>query len=285
MKSASTACCCLSLGALAPLWQMNSESRGVAGGAADSLDLGVTILASHPRGYRLNPARSEWIRIPPESPLPDHLRHGEWQCVTTPLPDKDRVLATHIVEKALSVYPESFLAGCLDHVYIVGALRSQGLEKLGMYWDRSILVSAADLKTASDAFELCRTVHHEVSSIYFLRYYDRFPEAEWLACNPPDFRYHDQATAPPDEFPNRATEEDAAQGFATGYGRSDIENDFNTVVEHMFLPDEKFLRLLGRHARLREKARLVPRFLDEVDVHLKGCIDPAVAWILTEMRD
>jgi hypothetical protein len=104
-----------------------------------------------------------------------------------------------------------------------------------------------------------------------LRNYPQYLDRDaWKKNNPPAFEYGEGAVEAVKEnhadlILNPAL---CAQGFLCEYSQSELEMDFTTVAEHLFLGDAEFCSAMKKYAKLKAKRDLVIAFYRHLDPKL-----------------
>jgi hypothetical protein len=236
-------------------------------------------------GHYIDPytgVRIAWLpetdMFPPGWLTPEINAKGE------PLPDGEIVRSLRIVRRGMSKYPVKCLMNNLERVYVVGKLSYSGIEAGGTNGIKRVYLSNAGLEAGYTDRFIEESFHHEFSSVFLENHHDLFPETEWLRVNPPGFKYGgDPVQAVKDN--KSSLELDPAylaKGFMCQYGTSDLEDDFNTLVEKMFLGGPEFWDLVGKYPGIRKKTLLTIRFYHSMnpvftEKYFRGLPDSALA--------
>jgi hypothetical protein len=181
----------------------------------------------------------------------------------TDLPATDKGRAEALLSEALAVYPDGFLHRVVDRIILAGNIGFwSGQEVGGFYFDRGIAVNCRGMEPAY----ITRDIHHELSSL--VRRAATPADSAWTAANPPGFHYLSM-----DAY--RAMMRDGtsdttgpalyAEGFVRNYGKTTLDNDYNTYAERMFSDGPAFASLIKAYPRMRAKAQLVIASYVQVD--------------------
>lgn len=175
----------------------------------------------------------------------------------------DREVAIRAVRRALSKYPERLLADHLTRVVVVGSLRFSSIRAAGTNSIDTVYVACDG--DSQDFVE--ETVHHEFSSILLRSYRDRFPTHAWTRLNAKDFVYGESGVeailrhADSLEYDEEWNE----RGFLHEYAAATQEDDFNSIVEKLFMNDARLFEIGARFPVIAEKIRLTEQFYRAVD--------------------
>ena len=174
--------------------------------------------------------------------------------------DVDRAVAA--ILNGLDKYPDSVQSSNLGVVYLVQHLEIQGRQAGGIADPPTQRVYIAN------SYSTCwieRAFHHEFSHI--LTSWHPWNISPWLAENPEDFTYGDDAIAAIRE--DRASSELdrrlAEDGFLTEYSMTSAGEDFNTYAQYHFLPEHLLWEIVDTYPRVRRKSALMVEFYGALD--------------------
>lgn len=172
------------------------------------------------------------------------------------LPDADIAAATRSLRLALNVYPASFLHTMLHRVVMAGNITVFGIRAGGLYHDDMVAIAYVDVRHGEGSRFAVDTLHHELSSI--VRQHVTFNDTEWEAANPQNFSYMDEAgyrrvLADPGSVDGDSALHQA--GFVSLYGKTSLDNDWNTYAEKVFGHGAAFAREIAPYPRMRQKTR------------------------------
>ncbi|MDH3475142.1 MAG: putative zinc-binding metallopeptidase [Rhodospirillales bacterium] len=179
-----------------------------------------------------------------------------------PLDEVERVLPA--IRASLERYPRQLIRDNLSDIYLVSGLTLFGELYGGTYDGSAIYMNSEGAAAGYTESEVRATLHHEFSSILMYGY--GFDFAAWRAINERGFVYPDNAL----EIIGRAESyefNDAllAQGFLSGYARSNIENDINVMAEWLFTQRAYLQVLAGRYDRIDRKMHIALQFYKAID--------------------
>lgn len=201
-----------------------------------------------------------------------------------PIDEPLKKRAEAIVVRAMGKYPPQMLKKSIRRVYVVGELSFYKRQR----WagtssaDAIYIVVLPARRGYTDAF-VEGTIHHEFSSVLANRYRRQFPQKEWLAANPANFRYLGSSSwerkqgqeggAKAIDKGEKSTRLSARpdllkQGFLTPYSRSSLENDFNVIAAHLWTNDTGFWKAVAKYPAIRKKCDLAIQFYGRVDSRL-----------------
>lgn len=110
-----------------------------------------------------------------------------------------------------------------------------------------------------------KTFHHEFSSILLRNYPEYFDEKLWTEQNS---IHYGKGGVQAIKKGNDSQKFDSLmhlQGFLHQYAVSDMENDFNSFAENLFLPEKGFRDAVIRYVRLTNKLAIIMAFYHSID--------------------
>lgn len=117
---------------------------------------------------------------------------------------------------------------------------------------------------------LLSILHAEFSSILMLNHRSAFPEQEWRQINPDGFVYSgDPYQLLQTPTIRNQTEQDSEDGFLTGYNRASMEEDFNMLVEWLFVRGDELCGIRSGYERIDKKAELAIQFYRDIGAGVK----------------
>jgi len=174
------------------------------------------------------------------------------------------------IEEALRVYPSGFFSEHCEAIFLCGTLTVDGAE-VGGTWKKSwIVLSASKNYGSKGAYWISLYgVHHEFSSLIWTR----FPEMQelWKALLPagwvPARGSAALLSASDDLAPN------PVDGFLSGYGATNPENDFNVYAETVFLNPSHVATQAEKHPVVAKKLALLMEAYIQLDKRFEGVFD------------
>ncbi len=181
--------------------------------------------------------------------------------------DDDISRSLKIIKKALEKYPASLLKSNLKKVYVLYDIEFYKVGYGGTYWEDNVYITNKGEPNSYDDIFVEQLFHAEFSSILFLNYKQYFKKNEWRDANSPNAEYGDggyeaiKGGSDSEEFEDEINK----QGFLTQYGKSDMENDFNSFAKNLFVSDPGFWELFSKYKRLNKKLDLIIEFYYSID--------------------
>jgi hypothetical protein len=180
-----------------------------------------------------------------------------------PLSDRHLGRMLRIVSDEMAKYPEGFLDEYLDFVYLAGSMGILGVEEYGAtYDDRRIFIASHG---NSDVW-LREAFHHELSSLLLHENANDFPEEAWVAANA-GTRYVGYGTFKRHEASINWDAGDLSlreRGFFKKYSTVSVEEDFNTVVEALFIGNPDLWEAYREYPAMQKKVTIAVEFLNEL---------------------
>lgn len=178
------------------------------------------------------------------------------------------------ISDALGSYPAGFVNQLIDAVFVCGELKFDGIPAAATYGPRWLIVSATPDRYLSEGNyrSALLGVHHELSSLV----YQRSPgyALQWSRLMPDGWQAaasYQQALARTPENSN-----DLANGFLRSYGKTSMENDFNTYAEMLFSDPQQLREFALQYPRVGEKLGVV------ISAYL--ALSPAIARYFDEQQ-
>lgn len=214
------------------------------------------------------PSRSSGASIPivfsaDSAVFPAAWREAPFLAVATEVEPEDRDVAIRAIRRALAKYPEPLLVEHLSRVVVVRELRFSSIRAAGTNSIDTVYVACDG--DSQDFVE--ETVHHELSSILLRNFEARFAAHAWARLNAQDFVYgesgveailrHADSLEYDDEWNER--------GFLHEYAAATLEDDFNSIVEKLFMNDARLFEIGARFPVIAEKIRLTEEFYRAID--------------------
>jgi hypothetical protein len=185
----------------------------------------------------------------------------------SPMPEVEQEQTVAAIADAMGKYPSALLTSYLKSVVTVGWMEFGGNRMAGTNSDDTLyMANSGDWAGYSDDF-LRRTFHHELSSILLRQRPELMDERAWRALNKPTFRYSYEGDQMYDSFDADTSyrREMHELGFLCSYGRTSIEEDFNTFAEGLFSGDPAFWDAVDSYVSVRKKCDLAFDFYSKLD--------------------
>ena len=184
----------------------------------------------------------------------------------SPMPEDEQEQTVAAIADAMGRYPTALLTSYLKSVVTVGWMEFGGNRMAGTNSDDTLyMANSGDWAGYSDDF-LRRTFHHELSSILWRQRPELLDESAWRAVNKPTFRYSYEGDQMYDSFdPDTSYRREMHElGFLCSYGRTSIEEDFNTFAEGLFSGDPAFWEAVDSYVSVRKKCDLAIDFYSKL---------------------
>ncbi len=168
-----------------------------------------------------------------------------------------------IIQEFLSGHPATVVQGNLQHIYILGELVCGGRNYGSTRFENGIYVVCKSAQEGYTAEFLEQRLHSEFSSLLFTHH--PFPAGQWLALNPPGFRYSGtgfEMLRDPQRFD--AKESYRTDGFLLNYSRSSLENDFNMISAWMFTRPGDLNSVCQQYPKIQQKKTLAESFYKSI---------------------
>jgi len=173
--------------------------------------------------------------------------------------NKDEILS--MLKPELIKYPIKFINDNLDNLIVV---RKDSLYlddmKIGGLVDEKYprqIILADDLLSHQDT-----GFHHEFSSILLRKNLDKFPWKKWKDLLPPGFKYEYRKDKSVEFMWDFYLNE---QGFVCEYGKTDIEEDINTIAHSLLSRTEQMNTLRKLFPRIEKKVKIIIEFYNQLE--------------------
>lgn len=207
------------------------------------------------------------IEIRTDAVFPASWVGGEVNAGMVPLDPAEHMRSVSLAQSAMALYPVELLRKNLKSVQFAKELRFYGLAYGGTNsGDAVYIANRGAAEGYTDAF-LTSAFHHELSSILLRNYAAKFDAHQWASNNRPGVDYGAGGI----EALKGGRAETAykpkynVDGFLNEYGKSSLEEDFNTFAEGLFGGDRAFWVIVDRYPRLEAKAKLAIAFYASLD--------------------
>jgi hypothetical protein len=187
----------------------------------------------------------------------------------------DQLGALKSLDAALAPYPPGFIKRFIDKVVLASDIRFWGGTRIGgCFFDRGIAIAYGG--DGSDTIDPVNrdTFHHELSS--HVRIVSQIDDARWAGFNAPGTGYLSEADYRKLIADGQHKGGDAAlyeAGFVRPYGRSDIDDDWNTFAEQVFGHAQDFANLIRPYPRLRGKTGMMLDTYQALEPRFAGYFD------------
>jgi hypothetical protein len=199
--------------------------------------------------------------------FPAEWLEGDPQFVYGPVPTGERERTVRLVREAMDAYPKHLIKNNLDIVYGFGELGFGGYDYGGTYTYGTLYIVNAGRKKGFTDHWVRGTFHHELSSVLYYNNPGLLDEKEWNKANGEAFEYQFESGEEYSDYDDDQTYkvEHHELGFLSAYGKTSLEEDFNTFAEALFSGEYRFWRIVDEHPRVARKARLVIAFYNELE--------------------
>ena len=171
-----------------------------------------------------------------------------------------------IINKAMSKYPKGFLENYIKKVYVLDELNFYGVSYGGTNSDDAVYIVNQGYDMGYTDVFLEQTFHHEFSSILFRNYPQYFNNREWTKNNK-GFTYGSGGVNAiiDGSASTELSYQYAKMGVLCQYAKSDIEEDFNTFAEQLFLSSDSFWDMVNSFPALNNKLKIIVRFYYKIN--------------------
>jgi len=191
----------------------------------------------------------------------------EINAIAKPLDSSEFERSKRIVLKALSKYPKDLLKKNLAKIYILKEMAFYGQPYGGTNSTAIIYLCNNGVQNGYTDFWIEQNFHSEISSIFFRNYSYMFDKKKWTSYNTSDIEYGISGV---DAIKNGKASltfdmELNEKGFLNLYATSNIEEDFNSFAENLFLSREGFWEIVNNNKRIEKKMKQIVDFYFKID--------------------
>jgi len=170
---------------------------------------------------------------------------------------------------ALRKYPTSLLKANLKRVYLVQNLQVDGVETGGVNAPElnTIYVDLDNVTRLDEPVWAEETIHHEFAHLLTDIHSNSFSEQAWAKLNKPGFNYGAGGTEAIKSGHDGGdiTDEYLQKGFAEEYGMSDVQEDFATLTERLFVGDQQVRKAALKYPVVGKKIDQIISFYQSLD--------------------
>jgi hypothetical protein len=181
--------------------------------------------------------------------------------------DRSRI----VLYKAMKNYPGRVLARNLETIYVLHRLKYKGISAGGTNSRRSVYVANRGNREGFTDIWIERTFHAEFSSILLRNFPQYLDKDAWKKANVESFKYGVSGVQAVKQEKDRTVFDPSlhAEGFLYEYAKSTLENDFNSIAEHLFLGDGRFWSVVNKHQKIKEKTDPAIAFYHQMRIPVK----------------
>ncbi|MET1255923.1 hypothetical protein [Aliikangiella maris] len=170
--------------------------------------------------------------------------------------------AIDLIEKEINLYATKPIKQVLKNIYLADKLSFYQVEYGGTAIGDSLYLTVGSVEQGYSDKYIAELFHHELSSLFF--HYLAFDKSTWKNANPENFKYLESdkevlAQVAKGDV-NHYSTQNYENGFLSEYGKTNLENDFNTYAEVLMTEPEKLEALAKRYSRINMKLVLVQNF-------------------------
>ncbi|MEP6672102.1 MAG: hypothetical protein ABJF10_23265 [Chthoniobacter sp.] len=178
---------------------------------------------------------------------------------STPYTGSDEIKPA--LDAELRKYPKELLQRHLYEIDLFDSLVISGTTVAGTYLNKSVFLRVQESRVAT-----LRTLHRQISNIFFKAHFAYLDSAAWKASNPANFKYAEEISREIKKdtslLPNKLI---AQNGFLSDRSTISLQDDFNVIAQNLFHPYGDFWAVADANPKLLEKVTLTIRFYSQLD--------------------
>lgn len=197
--------------------------------------------------------------------FPAYWTGSEIAAACSSLDAEERKRSLSLITHAMNKYPAAILKGNIRKVYVLKSIAFYGLEYGGTNSSDAVYVTNNGVALGYSDTYIEKAFHHEFSSILLRNFRIQFDTSAWQLYNGSPYG---QGGVSALKTASSDTEPDSVywqQGFFYQYAQSDIENDFNSFAENLFLPHPSFWEVTRKYPALQNKLHLIIAFYNRLN--------------------
>lgn len=197
-----------------------------------------------------------------QSIFPASWRRAPINAQADPIDQGEVARSRQAVETAMAKYPAQLLRDNLRAVYITKNIKFYGLVYGATNSGDAVYISNSGRRAGYTDLVLEGSFHHEFSSILLRNHHSKISESKWNELNPSDFEYLGTGVDALRQGVSSTSYDPqlARQGFYSQYSMASFEEDFNILVEMLFVGDADLWKGSEEFPPLRAKLNLVIDF-------------------------
>lgn len=166
-----------------------------------------------------------------------------------------------VIESFLAKYPTEIIRKNLTDIYLTSGLEFNGKRYGGTYKESKIYVVVKDRYSGTAVLSI---LHAEFSSILMQNYV--FPRKAWESINGLGWKYSGNGFGMLEDSGLFEQSDDLLRnGFLTRYSQSNLENDFNEIIDWTFTKPDRLREIAVKYEKIRAKYDLALAFYDSID--------------------
>jgi len=197
--------------------------------------------------------------------FPESWNESPINATAIPLDSIEKQRSIDIIYKALKKYPAAVIQENLKTIYIFKSIAFYGQEYGGTNSVDAVYMANSGVVNGYSNYYIEKSFHHEFSSILFRNYPHYFKENKWKRTNKLQYGNGGVQALIDGEVGQTIDSIYNANGFLHQYAMSDIENDFNSFAENLFVPTASFSEAVQLFPRLNKKLEIIIAFYRRVD--------------------
>lgn len=170
-----------------------------------------------------------------------------------------------IIQNALKKYPADLLKPTLDGIYVLKSISFFDVEFGGTNSKTTVYLTNDGTKQGYTDTYIEQTFHHEFSSILLRNNWEKFDYQSWSDLNGDNYGLGGVDALKNNKASTIIDTTLCRNGFIYEYAVSDLENDFNSIAENLFLPETNFWQVVDNYPIIRKKAELTIAFYNALN--------------------
>ncbi len=183
----------------------------------------------------------------------------------TTLDKEQEKRSLRIIKKALSKYPVKIIKNNIQKIYILKTIEFYGQGFGATYSNDIVYIANSGIHLGYSDYYIEKSFHHEFSSILLQNYPEYFDKSKWKSNNKIGYGKGGVQALKDSEDEQTIETKYNEKGFLHQYAVSDIENDFNSFAENLFVPTERFWETVDSYPGLGKKLNVIIDFYNSLN--------------------
>lgn len=167
--------------------------------------------------------------------------------------------------KGLRKYPKQVLSDNLQEVYVFKSIKFYDVKFGATYYQNKIFIANDGIVNGYSNYYLEKGLHHEFSSILYLKYPHFFDDTNWRKNSLIPYGKGGVNALKTKTSSQNFDSTLNLNGFLHQYACSSIENDINAFAENIFLPKNDFWNRTNKYKTLLNKRTLLIEFYQKLN--------------------
>jgi hypothetical protein len=200
-----------------------------------------------------------------DNTFPESWKTAEINASGVSLDPSEMKRSASIIIMAMKKYPIGVLKNNLKKIYILSSMKFYNVNYGGTNSSDVVYVSNSGVADGYTDYYIEKTFHQEFSSILLRNYPSYFDKDRWQGNNRVHYRNGGVLSIESNTDGQNFDSLLNKNGLLYEYATSDLENDFNSFAENLFVPVPEFWVAVEKYPDLYNKAEIIIGFYNRID--------------------